>query len=72
MSFMKSAASLKSKIRNANSAFSVLVCFGFEPPNKLSISYARYKVSRDTPLVYVNEYQLPVVCGNLNMIALIS
>ena len=49
MSFMKSAASLKSKIRNANSAFSVLVCFGFEPPNKLSISYACYKVSCDTP-----------------------
>ena len=35
MSFMKWAASLKLNIRNADLAFSVLVCFGFETPNKL-------------------------------------
>ena len=51
MSFMKSAASLKSKIRKANSAFSVLVCLGFEPPNKLSISYALQSFTWYTPCV---------------------
>ena len=47
-SFMTLAASLKLKKRNANAAFSVLVCFGFEPPNKLNFSHVRCKASRDT------------------------
>ena len=53
--------------RNANAALNVLVCFGFEPPNKFNFSYARYKVSRDTSLVCVSE-----ICGNLNMIGLLN
>ena len=69
MSFMTSAASLKSNIRNADAAFNVLVCFGLDPPpppptNSTSVmAPARYKVSRDTPLVCVNEYKLPVTSG---------
>ena len=39
MSFMISATSLKSNIRNADSVFGVSVCFRFEPPNKLNFSY---------------------------------
>ena len=37
-SFMTSAASLISN-RNADPDFSILVCFGFESPNKLKFSY---------------------------------
>ena len=39
MSFMTSAASLRSNIRNVEAVFSFSVCFGFEPPNKLNFRY---------------------------------